>query len=62
MTGADVTRCHDDACPDAPRCWRYLARLRNKWASHCWSFRAGSELPCDFFIPHPEEDARDEPR
>lgn len=58
----DRTRCHDAACPDAPVCWRYNARLRDKWASHTLTLRSDPEQPCDFFIPDPEVDIRDEPR
>lgn len=65
MPQADLSRCHDDSCHQAPKCWRYTSRLTTKWASHVLTFR-DKDTPkcarCDYFIPTPEGDPRDEPR
>ena len=64
MTTSVFSLCHDDLCHQAPQCWLYTNRFTTKWASHVLTFRdKGSNYTrCDYFIPTPEGDPRDEPR
>ena len=64
MTNHDPSLCHDDLCHQATQCWRYTNRLTTKWASHVLTFRDKDSnfTRCDYFIPTPEGDPRDEPR
>ena len=61
MPQTDLSRCHDDSCHQAPKCWRYTSRLTTKWASHVLTFREAQDrtgAQCLYFIPTPEGDPR----
>ena len=47
----DVCRCHDEACPQAQECRRFLQRERGgAWVSHTGSLRS-PDGTCNYWIP-----------
>lgn len=47
----DICYCHDHACPDKDRCYRYVNRDKVAWASYTATLRDPETGHCEYFIP-----------
>lgn len=47
----DICYCHDHACPDKDRCYRYVNRAKAEFASYAASLRDPEGGPCAYLIP-----------
>lgn len=51
MFKTDICYCHDAACSQKDRCYRYVNRTLVEYASHTATLRDPETGHCEYFIP-----------